>query len=118
MIATVGKQEKTIGEGSENSPDFCCIFRYSVVVSINDEPEDADRLKQLEQLLESNERRGSRLSWIRWNPNSKYGYEIDDAREDIHWMIYEIKRLRAENAELKEFVDNFREAIEEQIGET
>jgi hypothetical protein len=78
--------------------------------------EDIDRLKQLERLLEKNERRGSRLSWIRWNPNSKYGYEINDAREEIRWMVYEIKKLREENAELKSFVDNFREAMEEQLG--
>jgi hypothetical protein len=78
--------------------------------------EDIDRLKQLERLLEKNERRGSRLSWIRWNPNSKYGYEINDAREEIRWMVYEIKKLREENAELKSFVDNFREAMEDQLG--
>ena len=81
------------------------------------EPDNTDRLIQLEQLLEKNDRRGSRLSWIRWNPNSKYGYEIDDAREEVRWMVYEIKKLREENAELKSFVDTFREAVEEQIGE-
>ncbi|RKX73964.1 MAG: hypothetical protein DRP49_06670 [Spirochaetes bacterium] len=80
------------------------------------EPDNTDRLIRLEQLLEKNDRRGSRLSWIRWNPNSKYGYEIDDAREEVRWMVYEIKKLREENAELKSFVDTFREAVEEQIG--
>jgi hypothetical protein len=77
--------------------------------------DDNERLKKLEQLLEKNDRRGSRLCWIKWNPNSKYGYEIDDAREEIRWMVYEIKQLREENAELKSFVDNFREAIEEEF---
>lgn len=77
--------------------------------------DDRERLEKLEQLLEKNDRRGSRLCWIKWNPNSKYGYEIDDAREEIRWMIYEIKQLREENAELKSFVDNFREAIEEEF---
>ena len=90
-------------------------FHYIVVVSNKKEPEDIDRLLRLEQLLEKNDRRGSRLSWIRWNPNSKYGYEIDDAREEIRWMVYEIKKLREENTELKSFVDNFREAIEDQL---
>ncbi|MCD6343609.1 MAG: hypothetical protein J7L76_07475 [Spirochaetaceae bacterium] len=80
------------------------------------EPDNTDRLIRLEQLLEKNDRRGSRLSWIRWNPNSKYGYEIDDAREEVRCMVYEIKKLREENAELKSFVDTFREAVEEQIG--
>jgi len=85
-------------------------------VSKKIEPGETDRLKILERLLEKNDRRGSRLSWIRWNPNSKYGYEIDNAREEIQWMIYEIKKLREENAELKAFVDQFREAMEEQLG--
>ncbi|RKX17478.1 MAG: hypothetical protein DRP51_10775 [Candidatus Zixiibacteriota bacterium] len=77
--------------------------------------EETERLARLELLLEKNERRGSRLCWIRWDPNSKYGYEIDDAREDIRWMIYEIKKLREENTELKSFVDNFREAMEDEF---
>jgi hypothetical protein len=85
-------------------------------VSKKNEPDTTDRLERLERLLEKNDRRGSRLSWIRWNPNSKFGYEIDDAREEIRWMIYEIKKLREENTELKSFVDNFREAMEEQLG--
>ena len=92
-------------------------FRYIIAVSKEKKADDTDRLLRLEQLLEKNDRRGSRLSWIRWNPNSKYGYEIDDAREEIRWMVYEIKKLREENAELKSFVDNFREAMEEQLGE-
>jgi len=81
----------------------------------SDNTNTTDRLKHLEQLLEKNDRRGSRLTWIRWTPNSKFGYEIDDAREEIRWMIYEIKKLREENAELKSFVDQFRDALEEQI---
>lgn len=72
-------------------------------------------MEQLERLLEKNDRRGSRLCWIRWDPNSKYGYDINDAREEIRWMVYEIKQLREENAELKAFVDNFREAMEDQF---
>lgn len=77
--------------------------------------DDTERLEKLEQKLEKNNRRGSRLCWIRWDPNSKYGYDINDAREEIRWMVYEIKQLREENAELKAFVDNFREAMEDQF---
>ncbi len=77
--------------------------------------DEFERLARLELLLEKNDRRGSRLCWIRWDPNSKYGYEIDDAREEVRWMVYEIKKLREENAELKSFVDNFREAMEDQF---
>lgn len=67
--------------------------------------------------MEDKNKKGSRLCWIRWNPSSRYGYEIDDAREEIQWMIYEIRRLKDENAELKSFVDNFREAMEDQFKE-
>ena len=77
--------------------------------------DESERLARLELLLEKNDRRGSRLCWIRWDPNSKFGYEIDDAREDIRWMVYEIKKLREENVELKSFVDNFREAMEDEF---
>lgn len=69
----------------------------------------------MEKLLEEKDRRGNRLCWIRWDPNSKYGYDIEDAREEVHWMVYEIRRLKEENAELKSFVDNFRLALETEM---
>lgn len=77
--------------------------------------DDTDRLNRLEQVLEKKDRRGSRLCWISWDSNSTYGYEITDAREEVRWMVYEIKKLREENAELKAFADSFREAIEDQF---
>ena len=79
--------------------------------------DDNERLNQFEQLLESKDSKGNRLCWIRWDQNSRYGYEIDDAREEVTWIIHEIKRLKKENAELKSFVDNFRESLEEQFKE-
>ncbi|MDF1567494.1 MAG: hypothetical protein P1P77_05700 [Spirochaetaceae bacterium] len=81
------------------------------------EEEDNDRLAKMEKLLEKKDRKGNRLCWIRWDPNSKYGYEIEDAREEIRWMVYEIRRLKEENAELKSFVDNFRLALETEMNE-
>jgi hypothetical protein len=81
------------------------------------EEEDNDRLAKMEKLLEKKDRKGNRLCWIRWDPNSKYGYEIEDAREEIRWMVYEIRRLKEENAELKSFVDNFRLALETEMTE-
>lgn len=78
---------------------------------------DTERLEVLEKQLAKKEKKGHRLCWIRWNPNSKFGYEIDDAREDVRWMVYEIKRLRGENTELREFVDNFRNAMEDTLKE-
>jgi len=81
------------------------------------EEDDNDRLAKMEKLLEKKDRKGNRLCWIRWDPNSKYGYEIEDAREEIRWMVYEIRRLKEENAELKSFVDNFRLALETEMTE-
>ena len=74
------------------------------------------RLNAVEDLLDTRERRGSRLCWIRWNPNAGYGYEIEDAREDIEWMLYEIKRLKQENAELQSFAESFRDMVESEVG--
>ena len=81
------------------------------------EEDDNDRLAKMEKLLEKKDRKGNRLCWIRWDPNSKYGYEIEDAREEVRWMVYEIRRLKEENAELKSFVDNFRLALETEMTE-
>ena len=79
---------------------------------MNDEKE---RLEHLETILANKDRKGNRLCWIRWDPNSRFGYEIEDAREEIRWMVYEIKKLRKENAELLEFVDKFRNAVEDSL---
>lgn len=81
------------------------------------EGDENDRLVKMEKLLEKKDRKGNRLCWIRWDPNSKYGYEIEDAREEIRWMVYEIRRLKEENSELKSFVDNFRLALETEMSE-
>ena len=70
-----------------------------------------DRLEKLERTLEENHRRSRRLCWIQWNPDSKYGYTIEDAREDVRWMIYEIKRLKTENQELLSFAERYRQTI-------
>ena len=40
---------------------------------------------------------------------------MGEARDEVIWMVYEIKRLREENAEFKSFVDNFRDAMEEEF---
>ena len=88
-------------------------MRYYSGVSETEDPES--RLDRLESMLTKRERRGSRLCWIRANPDATYGYEIDDAREDIRWMALELRRLQAENAELREFAENFRKAVESEL---
>ena len=74
------------------------------------------RLNAVEELLDTKAKKGARLCWIRWNPNA--GYDIEDAREDIEWMLYEIKRLRRENAELQSFAESFRKMVERDVGTT
>ena len=83
----------------------------------NKTEENPDRLEFIEELLEKKDKQKNGLFWIRWKPGSKFGYEINDAREDINWMIYEIKRLQQENKELKEFVDSFRKALEDELSD-
>jgi hypothetical protein len=42
-------------------------------------------------------------------------YDVSDAEEDIKWMIFEIKRLRNENMELKNFAEALRDQISEEL---
>jgi hypothetical protein len=41
----------------------------------------------------------SRVYYSRYNPRAELMYEVDDAEEDVRWMIHEIERLRALAAE-------------------
>ncbi len=42
----------------------------------------------------------SKAYYSRYSPRADLMYEIDEADDDVRWMIYEIERLRKENAEL------------------
>ncbi len=58
-----------------------------------------DRLKYIKE-----KKKKSRVYYSTYNPGNDLLYDIEDAEEDVSWMIYEIERLRSENKELKEFI--------------
>lgn len=80
-----------------------------------EEIKESDRLAELEDKLEKKKNRGHQLYWIKFNPGADFDYDINDATEDIHWMIYEIKRLREENSHYKEFVDSYKDQIKKEL---
>jgi hypothetical protein len=53
-----------------------------------------DRLEHIRNRLKR-----SRVYYSRYNPSVELMYEVEDAEEDVRWMIYEIERLRAQVAE-------------------
>ena len=48
-----------------------------------------DRLKYLKRKIKSRD-----VYYSSYNPDSEYMHDIEDAKEDFMWMIYEIERLR------------------------
>jgi len=78
--------------------------------------EKPDRLSELEKKLAFKKRRGTQLFWITYNPGADFDYDVSDATEDIGWMVYEIKRLRDENAQYKEFVSTYKHQVQEELG--
>jgi hypothetical protein len=55
-----------------------------------------DRLSHIKKKLKK-----SRVYYSRYSPRSEMMYELDEADEDLNWMVYEIERLREENGALK-----------------
>jgi hypothetical protein len=49
-----------------------------------------DRLEHIRNRL----KRG-KVYYSRYNPSADLLYEVEDAEEDVRWMLYEIERLRA-----------------------
>lgn len=78
--------------------------------------EQEDRLERVEKLFARKKHYRNQLVWVRYNPLKEYKFELQNAEEDFEWMIYEIKRLRKENAQYKEFIDTIRRQMEEEIG--
>ncbi len=77
--------------------------------------EKKDRLEELEEILKIKKRNQNQICWIKFNPNSDLNYDIIEAEEDVKWMIFEIKRLRHENKELKEFAEALRDQIAREL---
>ncbi|MDC7234218.1 MAG: hypothetical protein PQJ58_13370 [Spirochaetales bacterium] len=82
--------------------------------NINPEAKD-DRLSGLEKKLEQKKRRGHQLYWIKYNPGAEFDYDLTDATEDVRWMIFEIKKLREENEQYREFIASYRKQISEEL---
>jgi hypothetical protein len=55
-----------------------------------------DRLNHIKKRLKK-----SKLYYSRYSPRSDLMYEVDEADEDVNWMVYEIERLREENRDLR-----------------
>jgi hypothetical protein len=80
------------------------------------EKEKKDRLSELENKLALKKRNGSQLIWMKYNPNAEFDYDISDATEDIRWMIFEIKKLREENIQYREFINSYKAQMKEELG--
>jgi len=60
-----------------------------------------DRLDYIKKRLKQ-----SKVYYSRYSPSSDMLYEIDEADDDLSWMIYEIERLREESRELRERLES------------
>ena len=60
-----------------------------------------DRLNHIKK-----RRKKSKVYYSRYSPRSDMMYEIDEADDDLSWMIYEIERLREESRELRERLES------------
>ena len=75
-----------------------------------------DRIERIEKYFARKKRNGSQLFWFKYNPKSEYKFDLEDAREDVEWMLAEIKHLREENGKLREFIDSLRAQMEKELG--
>jgi regulator of replication initiation timing len=44
----------------------------------------------------------SKVYYSRYSPRAELLYEVDEADDDLKWMVYEIERLRKENEVLRQ----------------
>jgi hypothetical protein len=98
-------------------------YNYGSILSTMDNGSDRlkkdgakkDRLKEFENNFSRKLKNGTQLFWMKYNPESDFKFDLIDAREDVEWMISEIKRLREENLHLKEFTESFRQNVQDDI---
>ncbi|MCF7928976.1 MAG: hypothetical protein K9L68_08795 [Spirochaetales bacterium] len=69
-----------------------------------------NRLEELERRLER-----WRIVYSRYNPASEMLYDIREAGDDMNWLIHEVRRLREENGQLREFIDELRRQMEDEL---
>jgi BMFP domain-containing protein YqiC len=74
-----------------------------------------DRLHELEKNFRRKKRNGTQLVWVKFNREARYRYDVVDAREDFEWMVSEIRRLREENALLREGLTSLRAELTREI---
>jgi hypothetical protein len=48
-----------------------------------------DRLERIRRLLKER-----RVYWSTYNPGSSYLYDVEEAHDDVAWLVAEIERLR------------------------
>ena len=65
-----------------------------------------DRLNHIKKRLKK-----SKVYYSRYSPRADLMYEVDEADEDVNWMIYEIEWLRTENEALRRGEEQNPEAV-------
>ncbi|MFP4483249.1 MAG: hypothetical protein ACOCYG_07230 [Spirochaetota bacterium] len=81
-----------------------------------DQENGRDRLAELEENFRRRKRNRTQLYWMKYNPVADYKWDLVDAREDVEWMIAEIKRLRSELAMYRELTEELKRQIRQEIG--
>ena len=76
--------------------------------------QERDRLAELEENFRRKKRNRTQLFWMKYNPGADYKWDLVDAREDVEWMISEIKRLREELQMYRELTDELKRQLQEQ----
>lgn len=70
-----------------------------------------DRLSDLEKNFERKKKYGTQLYWIKYNRSAEYAFDLVDAREDVEWLIAELRQLRSENSHLREMLAVLRDQL-------
>jgi len=78
----------------------------------------SDRLARLEELFRRKKKNQTQLFWMKYNPVAEYKWDLIDAREDVEWMVAEIKRLREELSLYRELTEELKRQIQEDLNGT
>jgi len=74
-----------------------------------------ERIKKFEEYFRKKKRQGVQLYWFKYNPHAEFNYDLEDAMEDVEWMLAELKRLTSENEHYREFIDTLRGQMEKEL---
>ncbi len=81
----------------------------------DDQQNGRDRLAELEENFRRRKHNRTQLYWMKYNPAADYKWDLVNAKEDVEWMISEIKRLREELAIYKEFTEELKRQLQNEI---